>query len=135
MHAALQLNDIIYVIFHHVNEPSLEYYEPGGNVGHAALAALARTCQAFHEPALDVLWGDLYFPHPLVYCLPYSPSNDSWCLEYRTNPLTNRDWEVLQKYVPRVFDIPSRGTSVSQRLEGSSTITCRSAAPPKLAAT
>ncbi|KAG1741087.1 hypothetical protein EDB19DRAFT_1706216 [Suillus lakei] len=99
MHPALQLNDIIYVIFRHVNDPSLSF-QPGGNVGQTTLAALARTCQTFHEPALDVLWEDLYFPHPLVYCLPY-PSNE-WRLEYRTNALTTGDWEVLQKYVPRV---------------------------------
>ncbi|KAG0709191.1 hypothetical protein DFH29DRAFT_778848, partial [Suillus ampliporus] len=69
MHYALKLNDIIYILFRHVNEPSVNH-EPGGNVGQKTLAALARTCRLFHEPALDVLWGDLYFPHPLIRCLP-----------------------------------------------------------------
>ncbi|KAG1746706.1 uncharacterized protein EDB91DRAFT_1245889 [Suillus paluster] len=102
MHRALQLNDIIYMLFRHVNEPSVNH-EPGGNVGQKTLAVLARTCRIFHEPALDVLWGDLYFPQPLIRCLP--DSGDQWHLKDHTKPLTARDWEVLQKYVPRVLSL------------------------------
>ncbi|OAX43978.1 hypothetical protein K503DRAFT_675498, partial [Rhizopogon vinicolor AM-OR11-026] len=61
MHCALQLNVIIRVLFGYVNEPSMHYW-PGSNIGQKTrLAALARTCRIFHEPALDVLWGNLYF--------------------------------------------------------------------------
>ncbi|KAG1746709.1 uncharacterized protein EDB91DRAFT_1118444 [Suillus paluster] len=104
MHRALQLDDIIYILFRHVNElkPSTKY-SVLGDVGRKTLATLARTCRTFHEPALDVLWGDLYFPHPLVECLPNS--RDQWYLDDHTNILTTSDWEVLQKYVPRVLSL------------------------------
>lgn len=92
MHRALQLHDIIYTIFCHISEPStyshqmheddvIEHYsrwtrsgamlvEPRNNVGQMTLAALASTCRLFQEPALDILWADLYFPYPLIRCLP-----------------------------------------------------------------
>ncbi|KAG1731988.1 uncharacterized protein EDB91DRAFT_1206239 [Suillus paluster] len=105
MHCALQLDDIIYILFRHVNklEPSAKYSVLGDDVGRKTLAALARTCRIFHGPALDVLWGDLYFPHPLVECLPHS--GDQWYLDDHTNILNASDWEVLQKYVPRVLSL------------------------------
>jgi hypothetical protein len=34
------------------------------------LAALASTCRLFQEPGLHFLWADLYFPYPLIRCLP-----------------------------------------------------------------
>jgi len=78
MHRALQLDDIIRVVFDYVNELSVHYW-PGGNVGQKTLAALARTCKIFHEPALDILWGDLYFPHPLIRCFSTRRNHfDSW---------------------------------------------------------
>ena len=36
----------------------------------ADLAALARTCKAFKEPALDLLWEELDDLSPLLRCLP-----------------------------------------------------------------
>ncbi|KAG2042500.1 hypothetical protein BDR03DRAFT_996768 [Suillus americanus] len=106
MHPALQLNDIIYVIFRHlVNGSSLSYYESGGNLGQMTLAALARTCRVFHEPALDVLWGDLHFPPCLIHCLSDSGTGAIHYLNNTVRALTARDWEVLQKYVPRVMSV------------------------------
>jgi hypothetical protein len=34
------------------------------------VAALARTCRTFQEPALDVLWRDIKGFEPLLSCLP-----------------------------------------------------------------
>ncbi|KAF8447203.1 hypothetical protein L210DRAFT_3390514 [Boletus edulis BED1] len=34
------------------------------------LPALARTCKAFRDPALDILWAELYSLAPLIRCLP-----------------------------------------------------------------
>jgi hypothetical protein len=34
------------------------------------VAALARTCRTFQEPALDVLWRDIKGFKPLLSCLP-----------------------------------------------------------------
>jgi hypothetical protein len=36
----------------------------------ATVAALARTCRTFQEPALDVLWRDIKGFKPLLSCLP-----------------------------------------------------------------
>jgi hypothetical protein len=36
------------------------------------IAALARTCRIFKEPALDVLWRDIKGIRPLLSCLPES---------------------------------------------------------------
>ncbi|KAG1781067.1 hypothetical protein EV702DRAFT_1077473 [Suillus placidus] len=131
MHRALQLRDIIYTIFRHINEPSAISYHaepsvtydddddddddllppsviyldeprndgPRNNVGRMTLAALASTCRTFQEPALDLLWADLYFPYPLIRCMP--DWRNRWRLDH-TNALSARDWEVLQKYVPLV---------------------------------
>ncbi|KAG1741086.1 hypothetical protein EDB19DRAFT_1706212 [Suillus lakei] len=119
MHRALQLHDIIYTIFRHINElpvvhraepsmlyhnnslgfDSLFYYDEPRNVGQMTLAALASTCRIFQGPALDLLWAGLYFPYPLIRCLP--GWHNRWRLG-RANTLSARDWEVLQKYVPRV---------------------------------
>ncbi|KAG2344089.1 hypothetical protein BDR05DRAFT_947825 [Suillus weaverae] len=128
MHRALQLHDIIYTIFRHINkpsavsyhaEPSVTYHEdddefevysvmyldeprndgPRNNVGQMTLAALASTCRTFQEPALDLLWADLYFPYPLIRCL--LDWRNRWRSDH-ANTLSARDWEVLQKYVPLV---------------------------------
>ncbi len=44
---------------------------------HKTLAILARTCRAFQEPALQVLWSILSDFGPLVKCFPA----DVWVIE------------------------------------------------------
>lgn len=72
MHHALRLEEILLNIF-----ASGHYRTPGpinkqDNASHPTtdLAALARTCRTFKEPALDVLWAELTNLSPLVRCLP-----------------------------------------------------------------
>jgi hypothetical protein len=36
----------------------------------SVIAALARTCKAFKEPALDILWQHICGFEPLMLCLP-----------------------------------------------------------------
>ena len=62
-HQALQIQEIVLIIFDHIHPP----YEEGHS---SDLSALARTCRAFKEPALDVLLEELDDPTPLVRCLP-----------------------------------------------------------------
>jgi hypothetical protein len=52
--------------------------ELGGMRAKKSLAALARTCVALCEPALDVLWYELSDLLPLVKCMP----SDLWRLEF-----------------------------------------------------
>jgi hypothetical protein len=66
MHRALLISEILSEVFAHVNEdlgPRLAGKKP-------TLEALARTCKAFHEPAMDLLWADLDGITPLLGCVP-----------------------------------------------------------------
>ena len=64
MHHALEIQEILSNIFVYCS-PSLL-----GKKVTADLAALARTCRAFKEPALDVLWRELVDLSQLARCLP-----------------------------------------------------------------
>lgn len=65
MHRALEIHEILLDIFFHCR-PSL----PSRRKASPDLLALAGTCRAFKEPALDVLWEELDNLTPLVRCLP-----------------------------------------------------------------
>ncbi|OAX35233.1 hypothetical protein K503DRAFT_746259 [Rhizopogon vinicolor AM-OR11-026] len=57
MHQALFISEIFLDI---VSAPSLP---------RQSLAALARTCKTFHEPAMDALWADMHGIEPLLGCV------------------------------------------------------------------
>ena len=63
MHHTLEIQDILSNIFHH-------FFLPESHTAAHDLAALARTCRTFKEPALDVLWRTLNNLSPLARCLP-----------------------------------------------------------------
>ncbi|KAF9445525.1 hypothetical protein P691DRAFT_264583 [Macrolepiota fuliginosa MF-IS2] len=67
-----------------------------------ALAALARTCRAWSDIALDNLWYTIFGISSLVRCMP----QDLWCLERGVltfrRPLMTSDIHVLRKYASRV---------------------------------
>jgi hypothetical protein len=56
MHPALRILEVIDNISLHV--------------GNGSLPALASTCRAFENPALNVLWRNLESVEPIVKCLP-----------------------------------------------------------------
>ncbi|KAF9445524.1 hypothetical protein P691DRAFT_785108 [Macrolepiota fuliginosa MF-IS2] len=68
----------------------------------ALLAALARTCRAWSDIALDNLWHTIFGISSLVRCMP----QDLWCLERGVltlrRPLIASDMHVLRKYASRV---------------------------------
>ena len=76
MHRALEIQEILSNIFSHCSySEQLDDKPYPLNVHHRGkaaldLAALARTCHAFKDPALDALWRDLIDLSPLVRCLP-----------------------------------------------------------------
>lgn len=76
MHHALEIQEILLNILGHC-------YSPGKRRETADLPALARTCRAFKEPALDVLWEELDNLAPLARCIPevsHERSPDEVCM-------------------------------------------------------
>lgn len=62
-HRALLVPDVLLVIFEHVN------HEKSSRWSRKSLAALASTCKAFHEPAMDLLWANMDGIEPLLGCV------------------------------------------------------------------
>ncbi|KAF8441751.1 hypothetical protein L210DRAFT_3447587 [Boletus edulis BED1] len=97
MHHALEIQEILLNVFSHLHLP-----------WHAAepeLASLARTCRAFKEPALDVLWEELNNLSPLTRCLPetsHQLSPDDRGRRSFSRPLTQIEWDILQSYTRRI---------------------------------
>ncbi|KAF8441658.1 hypothetical protein L210DRAFT_3644912 [Boletus edulis BED1] len=105
MHRALQIQEILSIIFGHLCPSRVR--EDARD-----LAALARTCCAFKGPALDVLWTEFYCDlSALARCLPeachrsYSrPSVFYYAIKsynfYRS--LTQNEWDILRSYTRRI---------------------------------
>ena len=77
MHHALEIQEILLNIFQVFGRCHDD------DDGSADLASLARTCRAFKEPALDILWEVLDDLTPLARCLPEisyhaCPTDPSW---------------------------------------------------------
>ncbi|KAF8126759.1 hypothetical protein EV363DRAFT_1401570 [Boletus edulis] len=91
MHHALEIQEIIFYIFGHCDQPS----------GSASdLAALARTCRTFKDPALDILWEELPDLSSLAGCLPEVSFSGEVCSFHRS--LTQIEWDILRSYARRV---------------------------------
>ncbi|KAF8120218.1 hypothetical protein EV363DRAFT_1281596 [Boletus edulis] len=106
MHHALEIQEILLNIFGHASS----YYQT------TDLVALAITCRAFKDPALDVLWEILPDLSPLAQCVPeasqltedpgvlqryYSPSK---CYSFHRS-LTQNEWDILRSYTRRIRSI------------------------------
>lgn len=70
MHHALYLEEILLNVFSRCSPPRSVHQQGHMRRYTADLVALARTCQTFKEPALDVLWMELVDLSPLARCLP-----------------------------------------------------------------
>ncbi|KAG0694959.1 hypothetical protein DFH29DRAFT_1072659 [Suillus ampliporus] len=70
MHRALLVSEVLLEIFAYFNQILGSLYT-GKILSRKSLAALARTCKTFHEPAMDVLWADMrdHGIHPLLGCV------------------------------------------------------------------
>ncbi|KAG2148799.1 hypothetical protein DEU56DRAFT_81322 [Suillus clintonianus] len=72
MHQALLIPEVLLNIFAHVNptlDPWLTRNYDKISLGRKSLAALATTCKAFHEPAMDLLWAEVHQLEPLLGCI------------------------------------------------------------------
>ncbi|OBZ72428.1 putative feruloyl esterase B-1 [Grifola frondosa] len=92
MHRALQIRELLDIV--------IKYIRCGGDT--RTVAALAVTCRAFHDAALDRLWWTLKGLEHLVMCLP----SDAWEVSHDyltiTRELSASDWERFDYYASRV---------------------------------
>lgn len=97
MHVCLLPTEIIsHIIFN-------TYGDHKGPAKHATLAALARTCRKFKEPALDSLWKDIDGFKPLVSCLPEGVSDTNMGEQLTLKRLlSNPEWRLLDRYARRI---------------------------------
>ncbi|KAJ7658601.1 hypothetical protein DFH06DRAFT_1406993 [Mycena polygramma] len=69
---------------------------------HRALAAVARTCRRFQDPAMDHLWRSTTLARLLIRCMP----SDLWDVEKRKvrqlRPIFDSDWQRVRLYAPRI---------------------------------
>ncbi|KAG2042316.1 hypothetical protein BDR03DRAFT_945032 [Suillus americanus] len=69
----------------------------------ATLAALARTCKTFKEPALDILWKRLDGLEPLILCLPESVRKRNVQGKLTLNRLPfKKEWRIVCQYAQRI---------------------------------
>lgn len=98
MHPLFLVDELLLQIF--------RYLRPGSR---KSLAFLARTCNAFHGPAIEVLWGQLCNATPIIRLLPQDALSSGkvqegfytriWTL---TRPLMASDLVAVEKYAPLV---------------------------------
>jgi len=64
MHRVLLIQEALHLIFCFLKS------EAWGPEANRTLACLARTCRAFQDPALDVLWEHVFTLDTILRCLP-----------------------------------------------------------------
>ncbi|KIK37254.1 hypothetical protein CY34DRAFT_93075 [Suillus luteus UH-Slu-Lm8-n1] len=74
-------------------------------VGQKSLPALASTCRAFENPALNVLWRNLESVEPIVKCLPSELFGTNRKFPVLQKPLDHKMWDTLSRYTSRVHSI------------------------------
>ncbi|KAG1889138.1 hypothetical protein F4604DRAFT_1914979 [Suillus subluteus] len=93
-----RIPEVVQLIFEYVYNPDRKIED---NEGRITVAGLARTCQAFRDPALDVLWAQLHSLDPLVLCSGGRRVNDNSQAVWE-RPLYDADWRILASYAKRV---------------------------------
>ncbi|KAL1716799.1 hypothetical protein EV715DRAFT_204441 [Schizophyllum commune] len=108
MHAALQIPELLELIFSHISEKKL-------------LNALARTCRAFLEPALGRLWGRIVTLEPFILLLSESKRHrDSETWITTLDDLASPDVARMRFYAPFVRDLDLRNSDSSFEIDGPS---------------
>ncbi|KAG9316180.1 hypothetical protein JVU11DRAFT_2201 [Chiua virens] len=98
MHHALHIHEILLNIFGHCFMSKSSF--PPCNHS-TELVALARTCRAFKEPALDILWSELFNFSPLVRCIPQACQFTRGKYSF-SRPLSEAEWGTIRDYTRRV---------------------------------
>ncbi|KAF8121708.1 hypothetical protein EV363DRAFT_1362970 [Boletus edulis] len=100
MHPALYVEEILLEIFGYCYDRE-EYTMC---INKTDLPALARTCKAFRDPALDILWAELYSLAPLIRCLPGASKQivDNTTIYSLNRSLEQDDWDIILNFTRRV---------------------------------
>ncbi|KII89921.1 hypothetical protein PLICRDRAFT_29123 [Plicaturopsis crispa FD-325 SS-3] len=115
MHQCLQILDIIALIF-------AEVAADDNTQSRATLAGLARSCRAFQEVALDLLWSKLTSVLPLLR----SMGADLWTVRIAVRiptyldlnrPVRREDWQRCKKFADRVKILEIQPVWVHYQLE------------------
>ncbi|KAG2032343.1 hypothetical protein BDR03DRAFT_50317 [Suillus americanus] len=107
MHRALLVFDILLYIFTHVDRIPPIAVNNSSSPSRKSLASLAATCKAFYEPAMDLLWADVFgLERPLGCVTRLHP------LVYRAS----RDWDPLG-HSRRCMRLPNAAVVVSSQLQ------------------
>ncbi|KAG5650610.1 hypothetical protein H0H81_011658 [Sphagnurus paluster] len=109
MHPCLAINEILSNVFAHLFEHASTTEDDWTEYSQTTitLAALARTCRTFTEPALDHLWEVQVVFAPLVQCMPA----DLWHIDPATATLKfireirDTDWDRFDFYARRVREM------------------------------
>ncbi|KAJ7856558.1 hypothetical protein B0H13DRAFT_2672998 [Mycena leptocephala] len=112
MHPALTISELLYLIFAEIKR-SPRLFEPCDMPDLPSLAAVARTCTGFRDPALDLLWRHQDTMKDFLSCFPrdLTTANVLGCKKggvgvvagvYFPNPATEADWERPRLYSRRV---------------------------------
>ncbi|KAI6115152.1 hypothetical protein EDD16DRAFT_1892797 [Pisolithus croceorrhizus] len=106
MHPCLRIAEILDLIISFMVDERI--HKPGEVCGirHQDIERLARTCKAFRDPALDVLWRTQPSLSPLIMCLPnhlwtVKEEHPDWVVTLQKGP-SPEDWLSLQKYSHRI---------------------------------
>ncbi|OJA20410.1 hypothetical protein AZE42_07487 [Rhizopogon vesiculosus] len=74
----------------------------GSSRGRATIAALARTCRKFKEPALDTLWEHTIGFEPFISCLPDDVVKRTTKWVSLKRHLFSGEWKIFAQYAHRV---------------------------------
>ncbi|OAX33883.1 hypothetical protein K503DRAFT_775124 [Rhizopogon vinicolor AM-OR11-026] len=112
MHISLLPIDILLDIFATIYDPIRRKNSL------ATIAALARTCKEFKEPALDSLWKEIYGFKPLILCLPegirgITPQGQLTL----KRPLFYEEWKIFNSYACRIRSLLIYGRHLDE-IEG-----------------
>ncbi|KAG2048774.1 hypothetical protein BDR06DRAFT_962231 [Suillus hirtellus] len=116
MHVCLLPAEILLDIFAIIHE------DYNSVISHATLAALARTCRTFKEPALDTLWKHIDGFEPLILCFPEGVHDRDVLglgkLTFIRPPLA-REWSIFSQYAHRIRSLtfePSESDVIDDRI-------------------
>ncbi|KAG1736788.1 hypothetical protein EDB19DRAFT_2040201 [Suillus lakei] len=114
MHVCLLPADTLLNIFTTIHE---DYDSP---ISRATLAAFARTCRTFKEPALDTLWKHIDGFESLISCFPEGVSNrDVQGKLTLIRPPFAREWSIFVQHAHRVRSFsfnPSKSDVIDDRV-------------------